>query len=49
LEAFLQYLFPELEKREPSERAMAGLIHIADGIQCLRWLRDAHTAKKKSK
>lgn len=46
LEAFLVWYSPSLSEREMPAEARAGLAHIADGIQCLRWLRDAHTKKK---
>lgn len=45
LEELLIWAVPSLNDREMSIKARAGLAHIADGIQCLRWLRAANTKK----
>lgn len=46
LEALLTWMVPALGDKEMPAAARAGLAHVADGIQCLRWLRDANTKKR---
>ena len=47
LEALINYLLPGLDWI-PVE-AGVGLMHVADAIQCLRFIREAHTDRKGKK